>query len=202
MDLLLLLKLLILTCFNRIECFFLSNRFRNIPQFSIPNAKAISIKNSNNEMFVTCYKCKTAYQLLEDLVSDVPVRCSLCNFVWLQSSRRFFEANESSAFIYNPTKDDLIRAKSEGWTLMRMHLNNENLGLFVSNIPSDFEKSDLIDLFSEYGVTKLSLIRTEGKSKSYAFVNVKIDHIIYVCINISSSFRSPQSRTTSEPSPK
>lgn len=45
--------------------------------------------------------------------------------------------------------------------------------IFVGNLPYGFVEKDILDLFAEYGVTSVSLVRdAEGLSKGFAFVDV------------------------------
>ena len=49
----------------------------------------------------------------------------------------------------------------------------DKIAIFVGNLPYTFVESDIYDLFAEYGVTSVSLVKDpEGQSKGFAFVEV------------------------------
>ena len=49
----------------------------------------------------------------------------------------------------------------------------DKFGIFVGNLPYTYEEKDLGDLFGEYGLTGITLVRdTEGRSKGFAFLEV------------------------------
>ena len=49
----------------------------------------------------------------------------------------------------------------------------DRIGIFVGNLPYEYDEQNIGDLFGEYGVRQISLIRDpEGLSKGFAFVEV------------------------------
>lgn len=49
----------------------------------------------------------------------------------------------------------------------------DRFGLFVGNLPYSYGETDVADLFAEYGVLAVALVRDpEGASKGFAFIEV------------------------------
>jgi RNA recognition motif-containing protein len=51
----------------------------------------------------------------------------------------------------------------------------DKVGVFVGNLPYTYTEKEIGDLFGEYGITNIALVRdNDGLSKGFAFVEVSI----------------------------
>ena len=59
----------------------------------------------------------------------------------------------------------------------------EKIDLFIGNLPFNFDENDLIDLFAEYGVVGVALVRDADKqSKGFAFIEVSFIYVNHNCL--------------------
>jgi RNA recognition motif-containing protein len=51
----------------------------------------------------------------------------------------------------------------------------DKVGVFVGNLPYTYTEKEIGDLFAEYGITNIALVKgTDGMSKGFAFIEVML----------------------------
>ena len=125
--------------------------------------------------YVMCGACKTAYMMdLKDLGQrGARVKCSVCEKEWFQTPQRILKLDQGD-FMSPLTDTKIEEAKrivaERKFTRGPM---TDRIGIFVGNLPYEFDEQRIGDLFGEYGIRQISLIRDpEGLSKGFAFVEV------------------------------
>lgn len=125
--------------------------------------------------YILCSSCKTAYPTDEKLFTarGLRVRCSICEKEWFQSLERLMKVDNLNEIV------DMTEAKV---TSIKKMISEQNwpkyprvdkVGLFIGNVPYLYSETDLSDLFAEYGLVGVSLVRdTDGQSKGFAFIEV------------------------------
>ena len=101
------------------------------------------------------------------------VRCSLCEKEWFQSIERLMQADEIHAIQrMTDTKISEIQ-KILAEKNYPKYPKVEKVGVFVGNLPYSYTEKEIGDIFAEYGVTNIALVRgPDGLSKGFAFVEV------------------------------
>lgn len=132
--------------------------------------------DSKTAQYLMCSTCKSAYVADETLLNSrvgLRVRCGVCEKEWFQSIERLSTLDNSSQ-LGNMSEEKIadvkrILAESNFPKYPRV----DRIGLFVGNLPYSYDDKDLLDLFCDYGVTSVALVRdNEGLSKGFAFVEV------------------------------
>jgi predicted Zn finger-like uncharacterized protein len=123
--------------------------------------------------YIMCSTCKAAYLMNEDMVKrrSLRVRCAVCEKEWFQTSERLLKVDDQH-HLQNMTDDKIeemrrIVKSDRGWVRTR------GIGIFVGNLPYTYDEKDIGDLFGEYGLTGLTLVKdADGQSKGFAFLEV------------------------------
>ena len=132
--------------------------------------------------YCMCSQCKTAYLL--DINGIGPkgcrVQCNMCNKDWFQTPDRLMKTS---------TSHFITIMKTEKISEVKKILDDKNfpkyprvdkIGVFVGNLPYTYTEKEIGDLFGEYGITNIALVRdNEQQSKGFAFVEV-YHHILYL----------------------
>lgn len=135
--------------------------------------------------YCLCSQCKTAYLL--DINRMGPkgcrVQCIMCNKDWFQTPDRLMKTS---------TSHFLTIMKSEKIAEVKKILDDKNfpkyprvdkIGVFIGNLPYTYTEKEIGDLFGDYGITNIALVRdNELQSKGFAFIEVYINTIIYAYI--------------------
>lgn len=133
------------------------------------------------DYYCQCSQCKTAYEVSDDVIgkNGKLVRCSVCDKVWYQSQQRLLK-RDSKTFLVDVPHENLetLRSAKSGSAAVK-HLRPRKIEAFIGNLPPHFEEKDLLELFAEYGVLALSVVRdTDGQNKGFAFIQVRTDVLL------------------------
>jgi predicted Zn finger-like uncharacterized protein len=133
------------------------------------------------DSYCQCSQCKTAYEVSDDVIGKKGklVRCSVCDKVWFQSQQRLLK-RDSKTFLVDVPHENLetLRSSKSGSAAVK-HLRPRKNEAFIGNLPPHFEEKDLLELFAEYGVLALSVVRdTDGQNKGFAFIQVRADVLL------------------------
>jgi hypothetical protein len=101
------------------------------------------------------------------------VHCSICDKEWFQTSERLL-LTDNQHILEAMTEEKVNEVKKiiaeKNWP---KYPRVDKIGIFVGNLPYTYEEKDLGDLFGEYGLTGITLVRdAEGRSKGFAFLEV------------------------------
>ncbi len=131
----------------------------------------------SNTSFCLCSNCKTAFLISEKElgVKGSRVRCTVCSKDWFQATEKLARTDDSM-FITDMTDDKLAEVKrilNEKNT--PRYPRTDRAEVFVGNLPYLFTEKEIADLFAEYGLSNISLVKDPaGKSKGFAFIEVSI----------------------------
>jgi len=151
-----------------------------------------SLDGDAEKTFVMCTACKCAYLMSrQDLLKrNLRVRCSICEKEWFQSIDRVMSTDNCSIVIdMSEAKVNEIKRILADKNLPR-HPRTDKVQLFIGNVPYTYTEKDLTDLFAEYGILSVVLVRdTEGASKGFGFIEVRmsffsfhiIDKMVVLC---------------------
>eukprot|EP01038_Epipyxis_sp_PR26KG_P006025 gene6025-8297_t len=135
-----------------------------------PNDSSLS-----EQTYVMCGNCKAAFlfSLSAYRNKGTRVKCSICDKDWFQTVERLMKTDSSHQIVKMPdhkiTEVKRILADKNVPKYPRV----DKIGIFIGNLPYDFGEKEIGDLFGEYGVTNVALVRdNEGQSKGYAFLEV------------------------------
>jgi hypothetical protein len=160
-----------------------SNRLRSIAsslQMSTnENASVISKENDTKEKrYIMCSACKTAYipdmNLFQQHKVGCRVRCSICDKEWFQTIDKMMRADETATLSDMPEEKVAEVKRILADKNFPKYPRVDKIGLFVGNLPYSYTEQDITDLFAEYGLIGVSLIKApDGASKGFAFVDVR-----------------------------
>lgn len=143
------------------------------------------IMQPNETSYIMCSSCKTAYVMSDNELGrrGLRVRCGVCDKEWYQSGERLMQSNSQNVLV-NMTDDkvgDIRKAIAErNWP---KYPRVDKIGIFVGNLPYDYTEKEIGDLFGEYGVTGISLVRDPtGLSKGFAFIELSNEKDVEVMI--------------------
>ena len=135
-----------------------------------------------NTGYIMCSTCKTAYLADDvDLSSKrgLRLKCGICEKEWFQSNERMMKTDDVH-YLQKMTDAKIQEIKKiiDEKNFPKYPRANK-IGIFVGNLPYTYTEKEIGDLFAEYGVTNIALVRgTDGLSKGFAFVEVIIHSII------------------------
>eukprot|EP01041_Mallomonas_annulata_P010287 gene10287-21466_t len=122
--------------------------------------------------YVMCSLCKSAYIVHDKEVRrGTKVRCGVCDKEWFQSGDRMMMTDDSYDIVnMTDTKvADVKRILAD--KNFPKYPRVDKFPIFVGNLPYTFEEKDICDLFAEYGIVNVALVRDPaGQSKGYAFI--------------------------------
>jgi predicted Zn finger-like uncharacterized protein len=134
------------------------------------------IRHPANTSYFMCGACKASYLATDQRLltgRGMKVRCGICEKEWFQTPDRVLKTDEVTDLetMSNKSVNDLKRVLADRNWPKYPRINKQ--GIFVGNLPYTFDEKEIADLFSEYGLTSVSLVRdNEGQSKGFAFVEV------------------------------
>lgn len=114
-----------------------------------------------------CGLCRAVYEVENEALFEEGrwVRCSLCGNEWMQTIAGMQELPENADMISYP---DEMKARVEAG------LPVNGFRCFVGNLEWKTTEAELRDLFMQYGVTDVKLMREDdGKSKGFGFVSLE-----------------------------
>merc|ERR1711871_981579 len=101
------------------------------------------------------------------------VCCGVCGKEWFQSGARVLTTDKLNYLTGMTEKkvSDIRRAVDlKNWPRFP---RVDKIGVFVGNLPYNYDEDEIGQIFAEYGITNISLIRDpSGLSKGFAFVEV------------------------------
>jgi hypothetical protein len=122
-------------------------------------------------LYMMCSSCKAAYLVPGDGLKkrSVKVRCQVCDKTWFQTSERLLKT-DSTHHLQAMSDDKIASVRS---SLGQQWVRTKGIGIFVGNLPYTYEEKEIGDIFGEYGLTGISLVRDgDGQSKGFAFLEV------------------------------
>jgi predicted Zn finger-like uncharacterized protein len=127
-------------------------------------------------MYIMCSQCKSSYVYDEEVFGNSKgrkVECGVCGKEWFQSGARVLTTDNSNYLTgMTETKMTEIRRAVEMRNWPRFP-KVDKIGVFVGNLPYNYDEQEIGDIFAEYGITNISLVRDpSGLSKGFAFVEV------------------------------
>ena len=129
----------------------------------------------NPASYITCSACKTNYLMPEAELGKkgMRVRCIVCEKEWFQTTDRLMVTDGNSA-IRNMTETAIVDLKrilaERAWP---KYQRIPKFDIFIGNLPYTYTEKELGDLFGEYGVTGVSLVKDPaGMSKGFGFIEV------------------------------
>lgn len=188
------------TCFTSESNFnSLENLIDNVGTVEITTESNSRIANLNNDMgvttnhgielanwedneeasFCTCVICKSSYIVDETKlgVGGSQVKCTVCGRQWLLSKIKLHKIG-STTHVTNMTNSTVSETKKilKVQEFLKTPLR-DTFGIYIANLPYEYGENDIIDLFGEYGILNVKIIRNldTGVSKGYAFIKVYND---------------------------
>lgn len=123
--------------------------------------------------YIMCTSCKSAFICGKKELGDrgARVKCSVCEKEWFQSSERLMKSgNMHHLSKMTDTKISEIRQILADRNFPK-YPKVDKVGVFVGNLPYTWTEKEIGDIFGEYGVTNIALVKdNEGQSKGFAFV--------------------------------
>lgn len=156
----------------------------NKPQVGLKEGEKPTIQPPGTS-YIMCSACKTAYVVPPNGLGSkgARVRCTVCEKEWFQSLERVAVTDEyQTVFNMTSAKVGAIRQsiESRGWPKFPL---TDRFGVFIGNLPYTYTEKDIGDLFGEYGITGISLVKdAEGASKGFAFLEVANDADVEVIV--------------------
>jgi predicted Zn finger-like uncharacterized protein len=124
--------------------------------------------------YCICGNCKTAFRIDEFSIDDgLKVKCGVCRREWFQTKDNVLKTDDLHQLL--PVKEVSV---DEAGPVVAGDLGAptafaERIGIFVGNLPRSFTEQQIGELFAEYGVTNVVLVKDEQQlSKGFAFVDV------------------------------
>jgi len=140
--------------------------------------EAASNISTTEERYIMCSACKSAYipnlEIFRQSKVGCRVKCSVCEKEWFQTIDKMMRADDLAVLSDMPEEKiaDVKRILAD--KNYPKYPRVDKIGLFVGNLPYSYTEQDLTDLFAEYGLIGVSLIKApDGASKGFAFVDVK-----------------------------
>ena len=122
--------------------------------------------------YIMCSSCKAAFLMTEEGLKkrSLRVRCCVCDKTWFQTSERLLKT-DGMHHLQNMTQEKIDEVR--GSMNERQWVKTKGIGIFVGNLPYTYEEKEIGDIFGEYGLIGISLVRdNEGQSKGFAFLEV------------------------------
>ena len=146
-----------------------------LPQLDVLKKTDTAKMLTEGTSYIMCSSCKSAFAVNEDDLGKrgKRVRCGVCEKEWFQSGGRMLHSDNQHE-LQNMTDvkvEEIRRAiQMRNWP---KYPKVDKVGVFVGNLPYEYGDEEIGDIFAEYGVTGISLVRDPtGLSKGFAFVEV------------------------------
>lgn len=156
----------------------------NNPDSAVKSGKNSSTNsNTDTTTYLMCSACKTAYLMTaRDLgPRGSRVQCSVCGKEWFQTVDRLLTLTELTTIepMTQEKIDDVKRILAD--SNFPRHPRADKVGIFVGNLPYTYDEKQIEELFQEYGITNISLVKDpEGLSKGFAFLEVNYCSLMYI----------------------
>eukprot|EP00600_Ochromonadales_sp_CCMP1393_P014135 CAMPEP_0174996378 /NCGR_PEP_ID=MMETSP0005-20121125/357_1 /TAXON_ID=420556 /ORGANISM="Ochromonas sp., Strain CCMP1393" /LENGTH=206 /DNA_ID=CAMNT_0016250771 /DNA_START=195 /DNA_END=811 /DNA_ORIENTATION=+ len=152
---------------------------------STPNAVSATVKEEAKKeastevtyhpmgtKYVMCSQCKTAYLMDEKTLGrGSRVECTTCGKDWYQTPDRLMTTDKRQQLTVMPdNKIQEVKRILADKNFPR-YPRVDKVGVFVGNLPYSFTEKELGELFGEYGLTNIALVKdAEQQSKGFAFL--------------------------------
>lgn len=133
------------------------------------------VRQPKGTSYFMCSVCKTAYIADTKILGNKgsKVKCGVCEKEWFQTIDRLLKTDENQVLETMPTSAIREVKRIIADRNVPKYPRVPKHSIFVGNLPYNYVEKDILDLFAEYGVTSISLVRDpEGLSKGFAFLEV------------------------------
>lgn len=125
--------------------------------------------------YCQCSLCKTAYLVDVEILGSkgLKLMCNVCKKDWFQTSERLLTTDDMHFLMPMPAikVDEVKKILAE--KNIPKYPRVDKIGIFVGNLPYKYTEEDITNLFAEYGLTDITLVRdAEQQSKGFAFIEV------------------------------
>lgn len=133
--------------------------------------------------YCICSQCKTAYLIDITILSSkgLRVQCNVCDKDWFQTPERLMRTDEYHV-ITKMNDDKVLQVKKIiAEKNFPKYPRVDKVGVFIGNLPYTYTEKEIGDLFGEYGLTNIALVKdAEQQSKGYGFLEVKLVVIVFM----------------------
>jgi hypothetical protein len=149
-----------------------------------------------------CPRCRSAFvedeemqskmESLQDIVSGMQVKCSVCSNSWFHLLNMKQRQTTKSLALLSLTEEQIVTkqmkyrrlsssaSSTAGYHDFRTRGPKESYSLFVAGLPYEYGEKQVSDLFAEYGLTRISLGKDEfGNFRGFAFLDVRFSVLSY-----------------------
>ena len=133
--------------------------------------------------YCICSQCKTAYLIDITILSSkgLRVQCNVCDKDWFQTPERLMRTDEYHV-ITKMNDDKVLQVKKIiAEKNFPKYPRVDKVGVFIGNLPYTYTEKEIGDLFGEYGLTNIALVKdAEQQSKGYGFLEVTLVVIVFI----------------------
>lgn len=133
--------------------------------------------------YCICSQCKTAYLIDISILSSKGsrVQCNVCDKDWFQTPERLMRTDEYHV-ITKMNDDKVLQVKKIiAEKNFPKYPRVDKVGVFIGNLPYTYTEKEIGDLFGEYGLTNIALVKdAEQQSKGYGFLEVTLVVIVFI----------------------
>ena len=133
--------------------------------------------------YCICSQCKTAYLIDITILSSkgLRVQCNVCDKDWFQTPERLMRTDEYHV-ITKMNEDKVLQVKKIiAEKNFPKYPRVDKVGVFIGNLPYTYTEKEIGDLFGEYGLTNIALVKdAEQQSKGYGFLEVTLVVIVFI----------------------
>jgi hypothetical protein len=131
--------------------------------------------------YCICSQCKTAYLIDITILTSKGsrVQCNVCDKDWFQTPERLMRTDEYHV-ITKMNDDKVLQVKKIiAEKNFPKYPRVDKVGVFIGNLPYTYTEKEIGDLFGEYGLTNIALVKdAEQQSKGYGFLEVTLVVIV------------------------
>ena len=123
--------------------------------------------------YIMCSQCKSSFLYDEEQfgAKGRKVKCGVCEKEWFQSGNRVLTTDKSNSLMGMTEEKVAEVRKSIDMRNWPRFPKTDRIGVFVGNLPYNYDEKEIGEIFAEYGITNISLVRDPtGLSKGFAFV--------------------------------
>ena len=137
--------------------------------------------------YCICSQCKTAYLIDITILTSKGsrVQCNVCDKDWFQTPERLMRTDEYHV-ITKMNDDKVLQVKKIiAEKNFPKYPRVDKVGVFIGNLPYTYTEKEIGDLFGEYGLTNIALVKdAEQQSKGYGFLEVTLVVIVFIVLII------------------
>ena len=123
--------------------------------------------------YIMCSQCKSSFLYDEEQfgAKGRKVKCGVCEKEWFQSGNRVLTTDKNNSLMGMTEEKVAEIRKSIDMRNWPRFPKTDRIGVFVGNLPYNYDEKEIGEIFAEYGITNISLVRDPtGLSKGFAFV--------------------------------